>query len=191
MDKKTIAKLIDLVLSLLQPKKAANINKTIVAEPIVIKTTQPTVIDWTDPKAKISEYFTVKEALWLPSWQTMHSPTEEEKLTILNHSKNMDKVREILGVPIQVHCWIRPILNNPNSPHHGEDYNSLVKGAKNSRHRFGDATDFDAVGLNCDKVRELLESKLDELNMRMEKMPGSNWVHVDSGPVISTRYFNP
>lgn len=147
-------------------------------------------IDWSNPKAKISKYFTVGEALYIPQWKCYHIPSEAEKATITNHAANMDKVREILGVSCIVHCWIRPsALNCPTSPHHGEDYNALCKGAKASRHIFGDATDYHPVGMTCDEARAKLEPKLEELKMRMEKAPGTNWVHNDSGPVISVRYF--
>lgn len=147
-------------------------------------------INWSNPKDKISKYFTVGEALYLPQWKCYHLPSEEEKDTILRHAQNMDKVRQELGVPCVVHCWIRPSsLNCPDSPHHGEDYNALVKGAKESRHIKGDATDYHPVGLSCDEARAKLESKLEEFGMRMEKAPGTNWVHNDSGPVVSNRYF--
>lgn len=147
-------------------------------------------IDWSNPKEKISKYFTVGEALYLPQWKCYHIPSEAEKEAILRHAKNMDRAREELGVPCVVHCWIRPkALNCPSSPHHGEDYNALCKGAKASRHIFGDATDYHPVGMSCDDARAKLEPKLEEFDMRMEKLPGSNWVHNDSGPVISNRYF--
>jgi hypothetical protein len=148
-------------------------------------------IDWTDPSAKISKHFTVKEALWLPSWQVMHIPSEEEKSNILEQAKKMDMVRDFLSVGLNVHCWLRPVLNNPTSLHHGQDYNAFVKGAKNSAHKIGKATDYDAQGLNCDNVRAELEPKLEEFGIRMERLDHSNWVHNDCAPVIAKRYFVP
>jgi hypothetical protein len=150
-------------------------------------------IDWTDPSAKISNHFSVKEALWLPSWGVMHIPSDDEKANILKQAANMDKIRDIVGAPINVHCWIRPILNNPASAHHGQDYNAFVGGAKNSCHKIGLATDYDVTGQNCDDVRALLEPQLDDLGMRMERMPGGNWVHNDSGvvPPGGHAYFIP
>jgi hypothetical protein len=148
-------------------------------------------IDWTDPKCMVSKYFTVRECLWLPSWQVMHIPSESEKANILKQAAKMDLIREFLGVPITVHCWIRPILNNPASVHDKEDYNALVKGARNSEHKVGLATDYDAHGLNCDDVRTKLEPKLEEWGIRMERMPGGKWIHNDCAPVVVYRYFNP
>ena len=150
-----------------------------------------TSIDWTNPQYAISKHFTVKEACYLPSWDVMHIPSEDEKQNIVKHAAKMDLIRDYLGVPLSVHCWMRPILNNPESEHNGQDYNALVKGAKNSAHKVGLATDYNAEGLNCDEVRAKLESKLEEWDLRMEKNPGSDWVHNDSAPVISTRYFIP
>ena len=157
-------------------------------EPVIV---QKLEIDWNDPASKISKHFTVKEALWLPSWQVLHKPSEDEKTNILKQAAKMDLIRDFLGAPIRIHCWIRPILNNSESIHHGQDYNALVKGAKNSAHKIGLATDYDAEGLNCDDVRAKLVPKLDEWEIRMEKMPGGNWIHNDCAPVISYRYFNP
>jgi hypothetical protein len=148
-------------------------------------------IDWTNPADKISKHFTVKEALWLPSWQVMHIPSEEEKANILKQAAKMDLIREFLGVPLHIHCWLRPTLNCPESDKNGQDYNAFVKGAKNSSHKIGLATDYDAVGLNCDDVRAKLEPKLDEWKIRMERMVGGNWVHNDCAPVIAKRYFAP
>jgi hypothetical protein len=151
----------------------------------------PPYIDWTNGSAMVSKHFTVKETCWLPSWKVMHIPSEIEKQNILKQAAKMDLIRDFLNVPINIHCWIRPILNNPESEHNGEDYNALVKGAKNSAHKIGLATDYDASGLNCDDVRSRLEGKLEEWQIRMEKMPGGNWVHNDCAPVIAYRYFNP
>lgn len=147
-------------------------------------------VDWSDPKSKISKYFTVGEALYIPQWKCYHIPSEEEKANILRHAQNMDKAHDALGAACVVHCWIRPkVLNCPTSPNHGGDYNALCGGAKASRHIFGDATDYHSVGMSCDDARARLEPRLEEFGMRMEKAPGTNWVHNDSGPVISTRYF--
>lgn len=147
-------------------------------------------VDWSNPKSKISKYFSVGEALYIPKWDCYHEPSEDEKSAILTHAANMDKVRDELGVACRVHCWIRPTsLNCPSSSHHGEDYNATCGGAKASRHIFGDATDYDPIGLSCDAGREKLEPKLEEFGLRMEKAPGTNWIHNDSGPVITNRYF--
>lgn len=151
-------------------------------------------IDWTNPTDKISNHFTVKEACWLPSWSVMHSPSEAEKANILSIARIMDTVRELVGKPISVHCWIRPVsVNCPGSQHHGGNYNAAIGSvAMHSAHIIGKAVDWDC-GENCDTTRAMLEPKLQLLGLRMEKMPGGPWVHLDCQPVAlnGTRYFNP
>lgn len=151
-------------------------------------------VDWSNPESMVSKHFTVKETCWLPSWQVIHIPSEEEKQNILKQAAKMDLIRDFLGVPINVHCWIRPILNNPASEYHGRDYNGFVHGAKNSSHKIGLATDYDAVGHKCiDIINEILDNnKLEELQLRMENNGSDpSWIHLDSSPVITRRYFNP
>jgi len=143
---------------------------------------KPKQIDWTNPEDKLSDHFTVKDALWLPKWNKMHSPTEEEKKNILEVIVIMEKIREFLGgKPINVHCFLRTT-----------DYNKLVGGAPNSMHIYGKAVDW-SNGMNCDEVRNLLKPKLEELNIRMENNTGGNWIHIDNKPVSSNseRIFNP
>lgn len=149
--------------------------------------------DWSNPESMISKYFKVKEALYLPSWKCLHIPSDEEKANIIKHANNMDLIRDFLNASIKIHCWIRPILNNSNSPHHGQDYNLLVGGAPHSAHKIGLAADYDVLGLNCDLVRTKLEPMLEQWNMRLEDAPGTNWVHSDSSiPSIGGhRYFKP
>ena len=47
-------------------------------------------VDWGNPYAHISEYFTVRDALYLPSWQVYHTPSEKEKANILKLAKKLD-----------------------------------------------------------------------------------------------------
>lgn len=148
-------------------------------------------IDWTNPSAKISKYFTVKEACWLPSWSALHFPSEVEQKNILLLAEKMDKVREFIGRPIKITVWIRPILNNPKCLQHGKDYNAFIKGAKNSAHKDGRAVDWISVGRNCDELRKILVPKLEEFDIRMEDLEGANWIHIDCAPVINKRYFKP
>lgn len=147
-------------------------------------------IDWTNLKAPISKWFTVKDALWLPSWKALHIPTEEEKANILKMAQTMDKIREFLASPISIHCWLRPMLNCPGHANHGQDYNAFVKGAKASKHKSGLAVDWSAKGKTCDQVRTQLIPQLEAFGIRVEKLDGSNWVHTDIGqPINGVRYF--
>jgi uncharacterized protein YcbK (DUF882 family) len=138
-----------------------------------------------NPQDKISKYFTYKEALWLPQWN--RCATAEDGLTD-EHTQNlkdlftiMDEVRELFGTPVIVHVSYRPQI-----------YNAQVNGSKRSSHMEGKAVDFHVKGLNCDEARAKLLPKLDELGLRMENLPNSGWVHLDTRtPGPAGRFFKP
>lgn len=182
------------------------------AKPVEKPQKEPTKnveIDWTKPTSKISKYFTVKDCLYLPSWECYHIPTEEEKANILKLAKTMDQIREYIGGPITITVWIRPGKVNskdldvtkiqPKTPKQKEalaelDYNKYIGGAKNSAHKIGLACDWYSKGISCDEVRTKLLSKLEEFDIRVEDLPGSKWVHTDKyPPTISggNRFFKP
>lgn len=151
-------------------------------------------IDWNDKKAKISPNFTVHEALWLPSWGVYHTPNDQEKENILKMAAKMEQVREFLGdKSININCWIRPLsVNCDNKRYWGKNYNRMVGGAEASAHINGNAVDFTVSSITCDEVRHLLQDQLELLNLRMEKKPGSLWVHVGNDwEPRKTRYFIP
>ena len=151
------------------------------------------MINWGDPSCPVSKYFTVKDMTWLPSWSCYHNPTNDERVNLMNLALKMDLVREILNKPIHTHVTIRPIsVNCPGSPHHGGNYNAAIGStALKSAHISGLAMDFD-VGENCDQTRATLEPHLEKLGMRLERNPGSSWVHLDLAPVPpgGHRYFS-
>lgn len=138
-------------------------------------------------------HFTWGEFLWLKSWQVHHIPSPIEIANLTTLAIKMESVRALFSKSINVHVAIRPILNNPASVHHGENYNALVGGALNSAHKDGRAIDFDVVGISCDDARSQLEPFLEPYGMRMEKKPGSNWLHLDFAqvPPGGHRYFLP
>lgn len=154
-------------------------------------------INWQDLNAPISKYFKVKEALWLPQFKVYHQPTEQEQWNIYFLAAKLDKVRELVGRPMIVHCYIRPIkVNCPDSEFDGKDYNTLVKGASNSAHIFGNACDFNfegkATAEECHEMRGLLILELQGLGLRMENKEGA-WIHLDRNkvPVGGNYYFKP
>lgn len=154
------------------------------------------MIDWNDPKAKISKYFTVGEALYLPSWGVYHNPSEEEKQSIIETAKKMDQIRDFIGYAIKVHCWIRPTkVNCQENQYLGQDYNKFVGGATKSAHIEGKAVDWSAIGYPstsfCDELREKLLPQLQVFDIRMENHSGP-WLHIDiRPPVNNNRYFKP
>lgn len=143
-------------------------------------------IDWTNPKQKISKYFTVEEALWLPKWNRLANEsdglTDDIKQNIVKFAQEMDIVRDFVGRAISVHIWYRPPA-----------YNKLIGGAPASYHMKGRAVDFHFLGLTCDAGRDLIVPKLPEFGMRCEKKPGSNWIHLDdvAPSTENNRYFLP
>lgn len=143
-------------------------------------------IDWTNPKVKISKYFTVKEALYLPSWNRLANEsdglTDEIKNNLVILFNKLDKVREYFQKSINVHVTYRP-----------EEYNKLIGGAPMSAHKIGKACDFDISGMNCDEVRNKImdNSLLDIWNLRMEHLDGSNWIHLGNDYKNGNRYFIP
>lgn len=168
-----------------------------------------TKIDWTDPHAQVSKYFSVREAIWLPKWLRLANPftdglSNESKEALCYLFGQMDLVRDFLGHPINVHCALRPTA-----------YNVLDGGAPNSTHiarveqieggprLLLAAVDWDAdvgeetPGQNCDTIRAALMPKLEEFDLCMEDQPlGSPWVHLDTAPCPwlphrHNRYFKP
>lgn len=144
-------------------------------------------IDWSNPASQVSQWFTVKECIWLPKWDRLASEsyindglTEDVKFALYALCNQMDHIRNFIEAPLIVHCTFRTV-----------QYNQLVGGAEHSSHIKGEAMDWHAEGLDCDKVRELLIPSLESLGMRMEDRPGSNWIHTDISKVISHRFFKP
>lgn len=152
-------------------------------------------IDWSNPKDKISNNFTVHEATFLPSWLIYHHPSELEKKNILELAEKLELIREYLdNRSISVHVWIRPkAVNNPKSHYHMKNYNASINGAPGSAHIEGKACDFRVSGLDCDDVRASLFPKLEEFKIRMEDLAGSSWIHVDTRQPAprKSRYFRP
>lgn len=149
-------------------------------------------IDWDNPESKVSRYFTVKDATWLPQWNRYAIEADgldgHAKLALERIFNRLDLVRDLLDKPIVVHCAYRPLK-----------YNQLVKGSATSAHvaRMWQgshiaAVDFHVEGMTCDEARALIEPELAPMGIRMENNPGSNWVHIDNrthGP--AGRFFAP
>lgn len=153
-------------------------------------------VDWSNPYAKISDFFTVKDALYLPSWKIMHAPSDYEKINILKLAKKLDLLCSKFGKMV-VHCWIRPTkVNAPDSDYHSKNYNAFVGSSPSSGHVDGRAIDFHFSGQegieNCDKMRKKLLPWLEPMDLRLEDIQG-NWLHLDFKPVgkSGNRFFKP
>lgn len=156
-------------------------------------------IDWTDPKAKISKYFTVGEAIMLREWNRLANESDglnEHVKTQLTRifNEQMDWIREFLNRPVFIKSAYRP-----------KQYNISIGGAAKSAHMCEEgyaAVDFwcdvdgdgDKDGEDCDKIKELLMPKLEERNVRMEDNgKGARWIHIDNKPlpIGGNRFFKP
>lgn len=144
------------------------------------------MINWADPKQMLSTYFSVREALYLPTWGRMADESDGLNDTIKNNlldlCSKLDLIRELLGCPMLVHCMYRPTK-----------YNELVGGAPASAHLDGKAIDFDlGQAMPLQKARLILVQVLDKYELRMEDNgPAAGWIHLDTAPVVHNRYFKP
>lgn len=141
----------------------------------------------------ISEYFTYHEVLWLKQWGRHAGGQDGLTQTVLDRlvglMRKIDKVRDFFGAPIDCHDVWRP-----------RDYNNIIHGAAlDSAHiasrLIEAAIDFDIVGVHCDVARNriLNAGLLDQLGLRMENKPGSNWIHLDTRVPLEghSRFFLP
>lgn len=156
--------------------------------------------EWSNPEAKISKYFTWREALWLPELGRMADETDGLTDEILDNLKvlfhKMDIVREYFGSPIIVHVCFRSMQ------YHIDLYKRINDKRKaqglpeqhvpmGSAHLKGKAVDFHIKGISiADAQKKIVdEKKLDEWVMRMER-DTATWIHLDINPVgPSGRFF--
>ena len=85
--------------------------------------------------ARLSTYFTWREATITNTGIPNEPDTEVHRETIINTAANMDAVREFLGHPIYINSWYRNFL-----------VNKAVGGVPNSQHSRGEAVDFRCPG---------------------------------------------
>lgn len=155
----------------------------------------PRLVDWSNPDEPISKYFTVREAIYLSRWGRLAREDDglsgRVKFCLIAMAAKMDVVRDFIGLPIIVHRWYSP-----------PGYNAVVGGSRYSRHMslFGEHSAVDWHGKvdgaatqseQCDILRAALEPKLEEWGLRMERLPGAHWVHLDDALVMRERYFRP
>jgi len=132
----------------------------------------------------VTANFSDFEIRYLHQWNRLADPsdglTHEIWANLVRVAEKLEEIRNILGVPLVITSWYRPL-----------HYNHIIGGAKRSAHVEGLAVDFRTKGMSCDRARELLEPLLEDLGIRMERNPGSSWVHIDLRKPIGERYFLP
>lgn len=128
-----------------------------------------------------SDHFSWGEVLLCRQWGVHVFPTKIQHENLLKVVAKAELIRDALGLPMVVTSGLRPRV-----------YNRLIGGAKYSAHIEGKALDFVVEGMHADMVRASLEPLLSELGIRMEKLPGANWIHIDiKTPGGRGRYFDP
>lgn len=101
----------------------------------------------------------------------------EFSLAVFNNAKRQSHTMEIIrGIfgdrPIIVTSWVR-----------SKKRNALVNGASNSRHLYGDGTDFEIVGYQSIQGNYKVQKILDPLPFMQKcglEYTGGRWTHVDS-----------
>lgn len=124
--------------------------------------------------------FTWGKACYQHRWGFHVWPTEDQIKNIEKVASVLQKIKDYYPKnEMFITSWLRC-----------KQYNDFIKGAPASKHSLGMAVDFYIAGVSCEDIRKLLEPKLEELNIRMERGPRS-WVHIDIAPVMTSRYFHP
>jgi putative chitinase len=130
------------------------------------------VIDWTDFKCKISQYFTVGEVAQgltndgrFVQYRERLPKTDVVKNNALRLAAELDKVREDWGGALAVTSWYRPPA-----------VNRAVKGARNSRHLNGSAVDVTPLGNDVYKFQKWLDKRWD---MSLGYGAKKGFVHLD------------
>jgi len=148
------------------------------------KIAQPAGIDWTNPKDKVTEHFTVADCITLHAWARLATVedglTDEVKANIIQLCQKIEQVRVALNCPIIVHCIFRSVQYNEQ----------VLKSLPNDVHSMGMAIDFDCnENFTIQQIKDIVEPRLEEWGLRMEKGT-TTWIHLDTHSVgPSGRYF--
>lgn len=142
------------------------------------------LINWTDPNAMISLYFTVSQCLFLPTWHRIANEHDglnnNIKYNISKICHKLDVIQTLLNSPVKIHSFYRP-----------PDYSPLVGGFIDDVHTTGEACDFSVPGMTMDHIKEVLVPLLEGLEMRMEYGTNTH-IHMDIHPPGPRgRYFRP
>lgn len=92
-----------------------------------------------------------------------------------------DSIREYFNKPMTINNWF---LGGEFTLRGFRPKNCPI-GAVNSRHKFGDAIDFDIEGMTAEQVRqEILKNQKNTAFKYITRMEnGVNWVHIDLKPI--------
>jgi hypothetical protein len=140
-------------------------------------------VDWKNGSQYVTLHFTVKDCLFLHSWNRLGTTEDGVDFdSLIKLCQKLESIRELLGCPMNVHCMFR-----------SEKYNieqGILLPTGKDVHSMSIACDFDCLpSLTIQEVKDILEPKLSDLGIRME-FGTTTWVHVDlREPGPSGRYF--
>jgi hypothetical protein len=143
------------------------------------------MIDWTDPNARVSPNFTVKEMLYCNLWGRMATEADGLNDTIKTNLASLCLKLEL------IRDFFQDRTININSGYRPPKYSPMVGGFSTDVHTMGMAADFTVSSVPCAEAKALLLPKLAEFGIRMEDNGTGNWIHVDTHSVIVNRFFKP
>jgi hypothetical protein len=130
-------------------------------------------IDWTNPRAKVSKYFTVYE---VTKGDSNRIPTEAiVQMNIVELAQRLDQLREAWGEPIGVRSWYRP-----------PSINAAVGGKPNSLHIYGKAADIYPINGDIYSFQEFVQQNWSPGGIGTGASRG--FVHVDIGRTRTWSY---
>lgn len=104
-----------------------------------------------------------------------NTPDYELMDNILSSFYGIEKVRELIGVPIKVTSWFRC-----------KELNNKVGGVSNSAHLKGFAIDFIPIGMTiADAYKIISGSKIKYDQLILEP----SWIHISFAPEMRCNYF--
>lgn len=119
-----------------------------------------------------SKYFTEKETVVSAEAKKLgikNIPNNQEKNYIQYTASRMDRIRELLGVPLIVLSWFRC-----------EELNRAVKGSQTSAHKFGLAVDVYSNKMSSKEIYEKALELKKEGKIQFDQLiyyPTKNFVH--------------
>ena len=123
-------------------------------------------------KMQLTEHFTLAEAT-VTGVKADNTPSDAQIEVIKKTAAQLEKVREVLDVPLKINSWFRSAA-----------VNKAVGGSATSAHSFGYAVDFNAQGLTVAEVCEKINKagiKYDQL-IDEKNAGGGTWVHISFDP---------
>lgn len=142
------------------------------------------MIKWDDPNCFVTPHFTVRNCLWLNSWNRMADESDglndEIKNNLVATCENAEMIRDLLYCKLRITSMYRPKIYSP-----------IVGGTEHDVHTMGIAFDFIPFSMSTDVAKDYIRPVLEKFNLRMER-DTKNWIHIDSHKVgPSGREFNP